>query len=150
MLFGNELYIKQLDSYYYFRLGLNLYEKVTLSVREKYGLSYMEFVVLLFIANNSEYKKASDIVEILGIAKSHVSETLNTLEEKGLVERKRDTQDKRSSILEVMERAKDIIEEGRRAQKEYHDLVFGSLSDDELKELGRLQKIIEKNIKENL
>ena len=142
--------MKQLDSYYYFRLGLNLYEKVTLSVREKYGLSYMEFVVLLFIANNSEYKKASDIVEILGIAKSHVSETLNTLEEKGLVERKRDTQDKRSSILEVRERAKDIIEEGRRAQKEYHDLVFGSLSDDELKELGRLQKIIEKNIKENL
>ena len=142
--------MKQLDSYYYFRLGLNLYEKVTLSVREKYGLSYMEFVVLLFIANNSEYKKASDIVEILGIAKSHVSETLNTLEEKGLVERKRDTQDKRSSILEVMERAKDIIEEGKRAQKEYHDLVFGSLSDDELKELGRLQKIIEKNIKENL
>ena len=142
--------MKQLDSYYYFRLGLNLYEKVTLSVREKYGLSYMEFVVLLFIANNSEYKKASDIVENLGIAKSHVSETLNTLEEKGLVERKRDTQDKRSSILEVMERAKDIIEEGRRAQKEYHDLVFGSLSDDELKELGRLQKIIEKNIKENL
>ena len=142
--------MKQLDSYYYFRLGLNLYEKVTLSVREKYGLSYMEFMVLLFIANNSEYKKASDIVEILGIAKSHVSETLNTLEEKGLVERKRDTQDKRSSILEVMERAKDIIEEGRRAQKEYHDLVFGSLSDDELKELGRLQKIIEKNIKENL
>ena len=142
--------MKQLDTYYYFRLGLNLYEKVTLSVREKYGLSYMEFVVLLFIANNSEYKKASDIVEILGIAKSHVSETLNTLEEKGLIERKRDTQDKRSSILEVMERAKDIIEEGRRAQKEYHDLVFGSLSDDELKELGRLQKIIEKNIKENL
>ena len=142
--------MKQLDSYYYFRLGLNLYEKVTLSVREKYGLSYMEFVVLLFIANNSEYKKASDIVEILGIAKSHVSETLNTLEEKGLVERKRDTQDKRSSILEVRERAKDIREGGRRAQKEYHDLVFGSLSDDELKELGRLQKIIEKNIKENL
>ena len=142
--------MKQLDTYYYFRLGLNLYEKVTLPVREKYGLSYMEFVVLLFIANNSEYKKASDIVEILGIAKSHVSETLNTLEEKGLVERKRDTQDKRSSILEVMERAKDIIEEGRRAQKEYHDLVFGSLSDDELKELGRLQKIIENNIKENL
>ena len=142
--------MKQLDSYYYFRLGLNLYEKVTLPVREKYGLSYMEFVVLLFIANNSEYKKASDIVEILGIAKSHVSETLNTLEEKGLIERKRDTQDKRSSILEVRERAKDIIEEGRRAQKEYHDLVFGSLSDDELKELGRLQKIIENNIKENL
>ena len=142
--------MKQLDSYYYFRLGLNLYEKVTLSVREKYGLSYMEFVVLLFIAKNREYKKASDIGEIWGIAKSHVSETLNTLEEKGLVERKRDTQDKRSSILEVMERAKDIIEEGRRAQKEYHDLVFGSLSDDELKELGRLQKIIEKNSKENL
>ena len=64
--------MKQLDSYYYFRLGLNLYEKVTLPVREKYGLSYMEFVVLLFVANNSENKKASDIVEILGNGKRHV------------------------------------------------------------------------------
>ena len=142
--------MKQIDSYYYFRLGLNLYEKVTTPVREKYGLSYMEFVVLLFLANNEEYKKASDIVEILGIAKSHVSATVNTLVEKGLIQRKIDKDDKRSSILEINDSAKEIIEEGRRAQKEYHDLVFRSLSDDEIKELGRLQKIIEKNIKENL
>ena len=110
----------------------------------------MEFVVLLFLANNEEYKKASDIVEILGIAKSHVSATVNTLEEKGLIQRTIDKDDKRSSILEINDSAKEIIEEGRRTQKEYHDLVFGSLSDDEIKELGRLQKIIEKNIKENL
>ena len=142
--------MKQIDSYYYFRLGLNLYEKVTTPVREKYGLSYMEFVVLLFLANNEEYKKASDIVEILGIAKSHVSATVNTLEEKGLIQRTIDKDDKRSSILKINDSAKEIIEEGRRAQKEYHNLVFGSLSDDEIKELGRLQKIIEKNIKENL
>ena len=142
--------MKQIDSYYYFRLGLNLYEKVTTPVREKYGLSYMEFVVLLFLANNEEYKKASDIVEILGIAKSHVSATVNTLEDKGLIQRSIDKDDKRSSILEINDSAKEIIEEGRREQKEYHNLVFGSLSDDEIKELGRLQKIIEKNIKENL
>ena len=142
--------MKQIDSYYYFRLGLNLYEKVTTPVREKYGLSYMEFVVLLFLANNEEYKKASDIVEILGIAKSHVSATVNTLEEKGLIQRKIDKDDKRSSILEINDSAKEIIEEGRKAQKEYHDLVFGSLTEEEMEELERLQKIIEKNIKENL
>ena len=142
--------MKQIDSYYYFRLGLNLYEKVTTPVREKYGLSYMEFVVLLFLANNEEYKKASDIVEILGIAKSHVSATVNTLEEKGLIQRTIDKDDKRSSILKINDSAKEIIEEGRKAQKEYHDLVFGSLTEEELEELERLQKIIEKNIKENL
>ena len=142
--------MKQIDSYYYFRLGLNLYEKVTTPVREKYGLSYMEFVVLLFLANNEEYKKASDIVEILGIAKSHVSATVNTLVEKGLIQRKIDKDDKRSSILEINDSAKEIIEEGRKAQKEYHDLVFGSLIEEEMEELERLQKIIEKNIKENL
>lgn len=142
--------MKQIDSYYYFRLGLNLYEKVTTPVREKYGLSYMEFVVLLFLANNEEYKKASDIVEILGIAKSHVSATVNTLEEKGLIQRTIDKDDKRSSILEINDSAKEIIEEGRKAQKEYHDLVFGSLIEEEMEELERLQKIIEKNIKENL
>ena len=142
--------MKQIDSYYYFRLGLNLYEKVTTPVRDKYGLSYMEFVVLLFLANNEEYKKASDIVEILGIAKSHVSATVNTLEEKGLIQRTIDKDDKRSSILKINDSAKEIIEEGRKAQKEYHDLVFGSLTEEEMEELERLQKIIEKNIKENL
>ena len=142
--------MKQIDSYYYFRLGLNLYEKVTTPVREKYGLSYMEFVVLLFLANNEEYKKASDIVEILGIAKSHVSATVNTLVEKGLIQRTIDKDDKRSSILEINDSAKEIIEEGRKTQKEYHDLVFGSLTEEEMEELERLQKIIEKNIKENL
>ena len=119
-------------------------------MREKYGLSYMEFVVLLFLANNEEYKKASDIVEILGIAKSHVSATVNTLVEKGLIQRTIDKDDKRSSILEINDSAKEIIEEGRKAQKEYHDLVFGSLIEEEMEELERLQKIIEKNIKENL
>ena len=142
--------MKQIDSYYYFRLGLNLYEKATTPVREKYGLSYMEFVVLLFLANNEKYKKASDIVEILGIAKSHVSATVNTLVEKGLIQRTIDKDDKRSSILEINDSAKEIIEEGRKAQKEYHDLVFGSLTEEEMEELERLQKIIEKNIKENL
>ena len=142
--------MKQLDSYYYFRLGLNLYEKVTLPVREKYGLSYMEFVVLLFIANNSEYKKASDIVEIMGIAKRDVCERQRNLEEKGLIERKRDTQDKRSYILEVRERAKDIIEEGRNVQKEYKAMIYRGINEREMKEFCRVQKIIESNIKENL
>ena len=142
--------MKQIDSYYYFRLGLNLYEKATTPVREKYGLSYMEFVVLLFLANNEKYKKASDIVEIMRIAKSHVSATVNTLVEKGLIQRTIDKDDKRSSILEINDSAKEIIEEGRKTQKEYHDLVFGSLTEEEMEELERLQKIIEKNIKENL
>ena len=142
--------MKQLDFFIYYRKGLNLYDKFSTPIREKFGLSYMEFVVLLFIANNSEYKKASDIVELLGIAKSHVSETVNTLEEKGLIERKRDTQDKRSSILEVKERAKDIIEEGRNVQKEYKAMIYRGINEREMKEFCRVQKIIENNIKENL
>ncbi|MGN1164271.1 MAG: MarR family winged helix-turn-helix transcriptional regulator, partial [Candidatus Ornithospirochaeta sp.] len=89
----------RLNFFYLYRLGIRLYDQIAEPVAKRHGLSYMEFVVLMFLANNSEIKKASDVVEGLGIAKSHVSLSLSALEEKGLVERKEDEKDRRASIL---------------------------------------------------
>ena len=115
--------MKKLDIYLSFRQGLNLYDKVSLPVRDKFGLTFMEFIVIMFLANNREYKKASDIVEVLGIAKSHVSMTILSLEERGLLERTMDPCDKRSSILEL-KNTEAIVEEGRKAQNRFMDILL--------------------------
>ena len=141
--------MKKLDIYLSFRQGLNLYDKVSLPVRDKFGLTFMEFIVIMFLANNREYKKASDIVEVLGIAKSHVSMTILSLEERGLLDRTMDPCDKRSSILEL-KNTEAIVEEGRKAQNKFMDILLDGLDEKELMDTKRSFEKIEENIMRNV
>ena len=141
--------MKKLDIYLSFRQGLNLYDKVSLPVRDKFGLTFMEFTVIMFLANNREYKKASDIVEVLGIAKSHVSMTILSLEERGLLERTMDPCDKRSSILEL-KNTEAIVEEGRKAQNRFMDILLDGLDEKELMDTKKSFEKIEENIMRNV
>ena len=141
--------MKKLDIYLSFRQGLNLYDKVSLPVRDKFGLTFMEFTVIMFLANNREYKKASDIVEVLGIAKSHVSMTILSLEERGLLERTMDPCDKRSSILEL-KNTEAIVEEGRKAQNRFMDILLDGLDKKELMDTKKSFEKIEENIMRNV
>ena len=141
--------MKKLDIYLSFRQGLNLYDKVSLPVRDKFGLTFMEFIVIMFLANNREYKKASDIVEVLGIAKSHVSMTILSLEERGLLERTMDPCDKRSSILEL-KNTEAIVEEGRKAQNRFMEILLDGLDEKELMDTKKSFEKIEENIMRNV
>ena len=141
--------MKKLDIYLSFRQGLNLYDKVSLPVRDKFVLTFMEFIVIMFLANNREYKKASDIVEVLGIAKSHVSMTILSLEERGLLERTMDPCDKRSSILEL-KNTEAIVEEGRKAQNRFMDILLDGLDEKEVMDTKKSFEKIEENIMRNV
>ena len=141
--------MKKLDIYLSFRQGLNLYDKVSLPVREKSDLTFMEFIVIMFLANNREYKKASDIVEVLGIAKSHVSMTILSLEERGLLERTMDPCDKRSSILEL-KNTEAIVEEGRKAQNRFMEILLDGLDEKEVMDTKKSFEKIEENIMRNV
>ena len=141
--------MKKLDIYLSFRQGLNLYDKVSLPVRDKFGLTFMEFIVIMFLANNREYKKASDIVEVLGIAKSHVSMTILSLEERGLLERTMDPCDKRSSILDL-KNTEAIVEEGRKTQNKFMEILLDGLDEKEVMDTKKSFEKIEENIMRNV
>ena len=141
--------MKKLDIYLSFRQGLNLYDKVSLPVRDKFGLTFMEFTVIMFLANNREYKKASDIVEVLGIAKSHVSMTILSLEERGLLERTMDPCDKRSSILDL-KNTEAIVEEGRKVQNRFMEILLDGLDKKEVMDTKKSFEKIEENIMRNV
>ena len=141
--------MKKLDIYLSFRQGLNLYDKVSLPVRDKFGLTFMEFIVIMFLANNREYKKASDIVEVLGIAKSHVSMTILSLEERGLLERTMDPCDKRSSSLKL-KNTEAIVEEGRKVQNRFMEILLDGLDEKEVMDTKKSFEKIEENIMRNV
>ena len=63
------------------------YELLSGEVCDRYGLTQMEYDILMFLHNNPQQNTAAEIVKIRKSTKSHVSTSLKKLENKGLVEK---------------------------------------------------------------
>ena len=83
------------------------------------GLNRMELDVLLFLANNPERNRAADIVRGRGMSKGHVSLSLRSLEDRGLVACQADGSDRRAVHLALTDGAGEIVEDGRAVQREF-------------------------------
>ena len=66
---------------------ISYYELLSGAVCDRYELTQMEYDILMFLHNNPQNNTAAEIVKIRKSTKSHVSTSLKTLENKGLVER---------------------------------------------------------------
>ena len=86
------------------------YEILKSSVCEKYRLRQMEYDILMFLYNNPQHNTAADIVRYRKSTKSHVSMSLKVLEEKGLIERRIDKDNKKRVEIYLLDSADDIIE----------------------------------------
>ena len=107
------------------------YDHLCLSVMKKYDLTRSELDILLFLYNNPENDSAKDIVEKRGLVKSHVSMGIESLIKKGLLMSQRDEQDKRKYHLYVLDQAKPIIHDGLIIQKQFGDMIFYDISEEE-------------------
>ena len=63
------------------------YEELTKTVCDKFGLTRMEYDILMFLHNNPQHNTAAEIVKIRKSTKSHVSTSLKELEKKGLIQK---------------------------------------------------------------
>lgn len=68
--------------------GRTKIQPVPKKVMVRYDLSAAEVDVLLFLANNSQFDLAVDIVRVRKMQKSHVSLAVNKLCEKGYIQKK--------------------------------------------------------------
>ena len=83
------------------------------------GLAPNGVDILLFLANNPEQNRAADIVRGRGMSKGHVSLSLRSLEDRGLVACRADGSDRRAVHLALTDGAGEIAEDGRAAQREF-------------------------------
>ena len=123
-----------------------LYKNEVAPVCEKYGLTYMEFTVLMFLANNPQYDTATQIVRYRHLAKSHVSVSIRSLQERGLVLGEHREGNHRTIHLSVA----DIIAAGRAAQNKFCEIVFAGFAKEEIEALYRFTEQVNRNIKEYL
>ena len=100
-------------------------------VCDRYGLTQMEYDILMFLHNNPQYNTAAEIVKIRKSTKSHVSTSLKNLESKGLVERIQSKDNKKHIEIVLLSGAEPIIKEGIKAQKEFAHNVLKGLTEEE-------------------
>lgn len=113
------------------KILIALYEKITKPVCDKYGLTQMEYDILMFLHNNPQFKTASDIVKIRQLTKSHVSASIKILESKGYLFKHYADDNKKSLILVITDAAKDIVVDGEKAQLSFGQTIFNGFSANE-------------------
>ena len=95
------------------------------------------FDILLFLANNPEYKTARDIVEIRKIKANLVSVNVDKLVNEGYLERKSVEGDRRKVNLICTEKSKEIIQEGQKLQQSFVEKLFEGMDEDTRKALQK-------------
>lgn len=108
-----------------------LYDRLLEPVCEKHELTMTELAIVLFLANNPEYDTARDIVKIRHLAKSHVSVSLRSLEEKSLLRKESRNGNHRTEYLVLTEASKPIVKDGQHAQKAFENVLKRGLSQEE-------------------
>lgn len=108
-----------------------------------FRLTQNELAVLLFLNNNPGLDRAADIVSCRGIAKSHVSLAVSTLEARGILSRRFDASDRRACHLVLTEKGAELAEAGAVRQRQFFDALYAGISDQERAQMRAvIQKIM--------
>ena len=107
------------------------YELLSGEVCDRYGLTQMEYDILMFLHNDPQHSTAAEIVKVRKSTKSHVSTSLKKLEDKGLVERIQSKDNKRHIEIVLLDKAELIVEAGINAQKRFAQNVLSGLTEEE-------------------
>ena len=124
------------------------YAKLLEPICQQWKLTRNELDILLFLYNNPEFDRAADIVSRRGIAKSHVSLSVASLEEKGLLLRRFSKTDRRTAHLELPEPGKIIAAQAREAQLGYLTVLYQGISPEEFEVWRNITLKVRENIKQ--
>ncbi len=86
-------------------------------VCKRWNLTHNELDVVLFLTNHPEVDRASEIVSRRGIAKSHVSQSVAALEQRGFVIGLPDAKDRRITHLKLTDLARPLVDDAVESQR---------------------------------
>lgn len=115
-------------------------------VRKEYELSQMEVIIMGFLHNNPGKDTVGDISSWRMLPKGNVSQGVESLIQKGFLERFPDKEDRRKIHLCITDKAKNMICGIDRARKEYNNQIFDGLSEEEQKMYFQINGKILENV----
>lgn len=118
------------------------YRNATRPVCQRFGLTASELDIVLFLANQPQYDRATDIVEKRFIAKSQVSASVASLQKRGYLVCESSRSDRRTVHLKLTDAARDAVSSGRQAQERFFAALLRGFSEsDREKMLENFRKI---------
>lgn len=125
---------------------LLVYNSMCKDLCHELNLPQTSLDILLFLANNPEYKTARDIVEIRNIKANLVSIHVDKLVQEGYLERRSIKGDRRKTELICKEKALPIVQKGRDVQQQFAKQLFSSMDPEETAAFFKTMKKIEENL----
>ncbi len=110
----------------------------------EYNITASQFSVLNQIANKNEMITSAEVADILESDRPTISGVINRLEEKGLVQKTLNSEDKRSSYLKLSKESLKLVGELRMVSDQLNAEIFTDFSESEKKNIkSYLLKIME-------
>ncbi len=131
-----------LNGQYYKKYQERIYSEVT----EKYHMTLLEIMVLLFLDTHEDNNTARDLVEVYHFTKSNVSKTIDNLLGRGFLQKQYDRQDRRYIHLIVRPEAAPVLELARKCRREISREIFRGISEDEIRVVRNVAQKIQENI----
>lgn len=122
----------------------------TLTKRKKYigelssNISQGESGVLLYLLNAKSNVSQSELSENLGVTMPRIVAVINTLQNKELIEKKLDPNDKRKSIVSITNKGKDNIIKKKKDAIKFIENVIKELDEQEIEQYIAISKKIER------
>lgn len=127
-----------------------VYNRMMTESARNSGITKPELDVLLFLFNNPQFDKASDVSEMRFLAKSYVSKAVDLLQKRGYLGVQEDAQDRRIMRLRVMDSALPVIRCGKKTQKNFADLLYHGMTEEELDQIHHIYLKMMVNLDQNV
>ncbi len=109
----------------------------------RYGLTFPQFMALQSLEKAEGPCRMGPLAALALQSLPAMTGIVDRLEEKGLVERRRDPEDRRSVIVVLTERGKDVLSRIRADRRRTLEEIFKKLTPEEIKALNAImEKII--------
>lgn len=121
---------------------IKLHESMLKGICETYRLSLIEATIISFLYNNPGKDTAADIVELRMLSKGNVSQAVESLMQKSLLQCRQDTEDRRKIHLSLTQAAQPITASLKELFQQFHEELFFGLSKEELELFDRVNEQI--------
>jgi len=129
-----------------FSLANTLFEKMVSPLCKQYSLTQMEYYILCFLMEHPDKNTAADIVKMRDLTKSHVSISVRSLQEKGLLIGEYRDGNRKTVWLRMTDQALQIAEQAVTTRKEFLQVLFAGFSEEEFDIFRKFIYRIEDNI----
>lgn len=103
----------------------------------EYNLGFPEMVILMYLSANDNVNQ-EQISRFFEIDKGSIAKTVKKLEDKKLISRNENKEDKRENIISISETAQCIVEKMNEILGEWFSKVFDGLSEDDIESYNRI------------